>query len=277
MYVTDGQSDITVPSGTPGWAGGTVTFKATTYGRWSRGAITSEASFDCSSNTMTLTCVPQPKTAYPGLSTGILSAAMNGLFDAAQVQVYTAYMPLGHYGDVHYGIETKWLGTITKINDINRSKVEFECADPFYLLNMKVPTRLIQSNCPWSFADSNCNLAAANYTQAVTAKAGSDKWTLIPAATLPQAAGYFAQGVVTCLTGANNGLSQTVKAHANGVLTMAAPWLLPVSAGDTFNVLAGCDKTLTSCKTRQTAAGSPVDNSVNFGGMPFTPVPSAAF
>ena len=79
---------------------------------------------------MELTCVPQAGTAYPGMSVGILSAALNGLFDAATVTVYTAYMPLGSYGNVSAGIETKFSGTITKVSDINRTRVVFECAAP---------------------------------------------------------------------------------------------------------------------------------------------------
>jgi uncharacterized phage protein (TIGR02218 family) len=277
LYATSGQHGITVPSGTNGWAGGTTTFKSTTYGHWERGAITSEASFECKANTMELTCVPQPGTAYPGISIGLLNAALNGLFDAATIVVYTAYMPLGNYGNVSAGIETKFYGTITKVNDINRTKVVFECADPLYLLDMKVPTKLFQSNCPWGFCDSNCKLNAATYTQNFTAKSGSTQWVLTPVSAFTQAAGYFTQGVVKCLTGANAGLSQTVKLHdGSGNLNLMNAWLLPVTAGDTFSVIGGCDKTLASCKARRTASGTAVDNSANFGGTPFVPVPTTA-
>lgn len=363
LYATDGQFDITLTtfvaspqSGTPGWAGATTTFKATQYGRWKRGSITSEASFNCNSNAMSLTCVPQPGTSYPGLSVGILNAAYSGLFDGAQVDVLTAYMPLLNYGNVSHGVETKFTGTITKITNINRTMVEFECADPFYLLDMKVPTRLIQSNCPWGFCDSNCTLSVATYTQNFTALAGSTSWQLYPVTPFAQASGYFTQGVVKCLTGANAGLSQLVKlnstvgqftlsaaanasggntvytgtvtggasnayagryfvvagfvshtsnngtflcvasdathltlvnsagvseSHAStandtGYLTVSSQWLLPITAGDTFSVIAGCDKTLTACKSRKTAVGGSVDNSINFGGMPFVPVPAKA-
>ena len=277
LYATSGQFSITVPSGTNGWSGSTTTFHATTYGVWTRGAITTEAGFECKANTMDLTCVPQQATAYPGMTLGILNAALNSLFDGATVTVYTVYMPLGNYGNVSYGVETKFFGTITKVNDISRSKVDFECADPLYLLNMKVPARLLQSNCPLGFCDSNCGLTAATYTQAFTAKAGSTQWLLTPVSAFSQASGYFTQGVVTCVTGNNAGLSQTVKSHdGSGNLNLMNPWLLSVTAGDTFSVIAGCDKTLTSCKTRKTAAGASVDNSVHFEGMPFTPVPSTA-
>ena len=172
LNATGGQFDITVPSGTNGWSGSTTTFYASKYGVWSRGAITSEAGFNMNSNTMTLTCIPQQGTQYPGMSIGILNAAINSLFDAVNVNVYTVYMPLGSYGNVSGGIETKWFGTITKISEINRTKVEFDCADPLYLLNLQIPTRVIQANCPWEFCDTNCGLTASTYTTTFTAASG---------------------------------------------------------------------------------------------------------
>jgi uncharacterized phage protein (TIGR02218 family) len=279
MYATEGQLDVTVASGTSGWTGATTTFKATQYGRWQRGVFTSEAAFDFKANTMDLVCVPQPTTTYPGLaSTGILAAAANGLFDAASITVYTAYFPAGLYGTIPAGgIETKFQGTITSVKAINRVKVEFECADPLYLANQKVPNRTFQPACPWSFCDSNCTLSAANYTVAFTAKSGSTQYVLLPVSAFSQAAGYFTEGVVTCTAGNNVGLSQTVKLHASGNLTLMNPWLLPVESGDTFSVIAGCDKTMTACGGRVQANGTAVNNLINFGGTPFVPPSSSAF
>ncbi|MGA8877941.1 MAG: DUF2163 domain-containing protein [Candidatus Korobacteraceae bacterium] len=279
FYATEGQWDVTIPSGTSGWSGSTTTFKATTYGRWNRGTITSEASFSMQANTLELTCIPQPGTLYPGMtSTGILAAAANGLFDAASITVYTAYFAAGQYGTIPSGgIETKFQGTITKVNDLNRIKVVFECGDPMYLLGGeagKIPKRLFQPSCPWSFCDSNCTLSASNYTVAFTAATGSTQYVLTPTSGFSQASGYFTQGVVTCTAGNNVGLSQTVKLHASGTLTLMNPWLLPVNAGDTFSVIAGCSKTMTACSGRVQANGTPVNNLINFGGTPFTP-PSA--
>jgi uncharacterized phage protein (TIGR02218 family) len=178
---------------------------------------------------------------------------------------------------VSNGIETKFAGTITKISDINRVHVEFECADPMYLLNMKVPTRLFQADCPWGFCDSNCTLSAANYTVNFTAKTGSTQWVLQPVTAFTQATGYFSQGVVTCTAGGNVGLSQTVKLHdASGYLDLAYPYLMPVSAGDTFGVIMGCSKTMAACATNKTAAGTVVNNLINFGGTPYVPPASSA-
>lgn len=269
LLATDGQLDITVPSGTPGWSGATTTFSASRWGSWSRGAITSDASFDLHSNTMDLTCIPQLGTTYPGVPTGILHAALNGLFDACAITVQTAYMPFGAYGNVSNGIETKFSGQITLISDISRNKVVMQCADYLYLLNVKVPTRIIQANCPWGFVDGNCSLAAATYTTNFTASAATTAWVLTPTVAFTQAAGYYTQGVVKCLTGNNNGLSQAVKLHAGGTLTVMAPWLFPPAAGDTFSVIAGCDKSVTTCSQK-------FNNLVHFGGMPFVPPPQSA-
>jgi uncharacterized phage protein (TIGR02218 family) len=274
IYATDGQWDITVASGTAGWAGITRTFKANSNGRWQRGAITSEATFDCSANKMSLTCTPQTTTVYPSMTVGMLNAAANGLFDGATVTVYTAYMAA--YGNVSVGIETKFTGTVTKVVSINRVMVEFECADPLYLLNMKVPTRLFKPSCPWSFADSNCTLTASEYTVAFTAKAGSTQLLLTPLVAFTPADGYFTQGVVTCTAGANTGLSQAVKIHVSGSLTMMSPWLLPVVVGDTFSVIKGCARTQTACAATKKANGTAINNLINYGGTDYVPVPTSA-
>lgn len=270
LLATDGQFDITIPSGTPGWNGATTTYSAGLWGNWSRGSITSEASFGLGSNTMDLTCVPQQGTLYPGLPTGLLHAALNGLFDACAITVNTVYMPTGEYGNVSYGVETKFAGQITSIGDISRTSVKFTCADYLYLLNIKVPSRIIQSNCPWGFADVNCSLAAASYTVTVTAAGTTTGWTLVPETALSEPAGYYTQGVVKCITGANNGLSQCVKLHGpNGNLELMYPWLFTPAPGDTFTVIAGCDKSVTTCTQK-------FNNLTHFGGMPFVPPPQTA-
>jgi hypothetical protein len=298
FYATDGQWDITVKAGVGGWSGSTTTFSATQYGRWMRGSITSEASFDPKPNTMSLTCTVQQDTNYPGLTVGLLWAAMHGLFDAATLTVYTAYMVLNETipnkdnwylpGVVHRldygtfapgGLELKFTGTITKLTEIGRNKVVFECADPLYLLNTKIPTRLYQTNCPWMFCDVNCTRNIADYTVSFTAKSGSTQTVMTPVTAFSQPADYFTQGVVKCLTGQNAGLSQTVGKHdSSGNLNMMNAWLLPITAGDTFTVIKGCDKTIQMCALTLKANGASdgIDQRLIFGGMPFMPPPDNA-
>jgi uncharacterized phage protein (TIGR02218 family) len=175
-------------------------------------------------------------------------------------------MPFGQYGNVSEGVETKFVGQITDIQSISRSVVKFQCADYLYLLNVKVPTRIIQSNCPWGFADANCGIDPATKTIDFTATTGSTAWVLVPATPFVAAAGYYTQGVVKCLTGNNVGLSQCVKLHAGGTLTGMYPWIFVPQIGDTFSVIAGCDKSVTTCTQK-------FNNLIHFGGMPFVPPP----
>lgn len=276
LYATEGQWDLTIPSGTAGWTGSTTTFSATQYGRWNRGAITSEAKFQLQANTMDLTCLPQPSTVYPGTTAGILAAALSSLFDAANVTVLTAYMPLGQYGNVSAGIETKFFGSITEVKELRRNKVVFQCADPLYQADTKVPTRLFKANCPWGFCDANCTLTKANYTVAFTAKTGSTQSSLTPVSAFTQADGYFTQGVIVCTGGSNSGLGKHVESHVGGVVTMESPWLLPVAPGDTFSITKGCSKTQTACAATKTAAGAATPNLANYGGFDYIPPPSGA-
>jgi uncharacterized phage protein (TIGR02218 family) len=275
LYATDGQWDLTIPAGlSPTGAG--LTFYAYQYGAWSRGAITSEAGFRCQSNSMRLTLVPKLGATYPGLGVSLLSAVFNHLFDGAQVWAYTAWMPLGQYGHVQV-VETKFQGRIAKTPQLDRLQVQFDVADPFFLLNQKVPSRLIQSNCFKSFADSNCGLNPANYTVTFTAKAGSTQTQLTPVTALTQPDGYFTQGVVRCLTGQNAGLSQTVKFYVGGVIAVTVPWFLPVAPGDAFSVIKGCDQTPATCAGTKYANGTaePGDWRMRFGGMPYVPPPAS--
>jgi len=277
LYATEGQFDITVPSGTPGWTAGTTTFLSSEFGKWNRGAITSEASFDLSTEGMSLTCVAQQNTQFPGLSMGILAAARNGLFDACQITVLTAYMPSGQYGNVSNGLETKFFGFIEKNPKINRLMVTFACQDCNYLLNQKVPSRIIQPGCQWGFCDKNCALNPSDYTVTFTAGGGSTTSLLAPQTAFTQAAGYFTQGVVTCTSGANAGLLGTVKLHdASGNLELILPFLLPVSFGDGFSVIKGCDKTAAMCGNTILPGGSSVNNLVHFSGAIAVPPPSNA-
>ena len=274
MNATSGQFDFVIPEGTLGWSGNTTTFSSSLFGVWSRGAITSEADFALSSNTVDLTGIMQQSTPFPGqLGIGMLQAALKGLFDATKVQIVTAYFPIGSYGTLlANSVEVKFVGQVNNPKSIIRNKLVLECADFNYLLNVQIPQRLLQSNCPWSFADQNCAIAggAGAFTVQFAAAAGTTASLMIPETAFAGAAGIYTQGVVTCLSGANSGLSTYVKLHANGQLQLMSPWIVAPKVGDSFSVIQGCDKSATTCGVAR------FNNLVHFGGMPLTPVSTQA-
>ena len=82
--------------------------------------------------------------------------------------------------------------------------------------------------------------------------------------TFNYAQGYFTYGLVTWLTGANAGYSMDVRQFTPGLVTLALPMSYPIAVGDTYTIVAGCDKTAATCKTRY-------GNLMNFRGEPFVP------
>lgn len=83
--------------------------------------------------------------------------------------------------------------------------------------------------------------------------------------------GYFDQGVITFISGSNVGLSRVVSEYtnsggSNGVVAVVPPFPYTVNTGDTFSIIAGCSKNMTTCKQK-------FNNLINFGGYPFVPTP----
>ena len=80
--------------------------------------------------------------------------------------------------------------------------------------------------------------------------------------------GWFTGGEVTWLTGENAGSRTHVKAHQRaGTLVQIEMWLtpeMPMNIGDSFSITAGCDKTVSDCRTK-------FDNLLNFRGFPHMP------
>lgn len=81
---------------------------------------------------------------------------------------------------------------------------------------------------------------------------------------LGETSGYFDQGKITFDSGANTDISMDIKSSVPGQITLFLPMPYTVEVGDTYTIVAGCDKSLESCKDK-------FDNVVNFGGFPHLP------
>ncbi len=251
-----------------------VTYYGSKFGAWERGKITSEASFDLKANDMTLSVFAPGTLAYPNTSVTMMGAAQLGLFDAALVQVFTAYWPMGQMPNSYIallGVETKFAGYIKPNGSIGRSKLEFEVADALYLLNQKLPRNIIQASCRHTLYDPNCTMVATNFKSAtMTVASGSTRQSINTTATLGQSPPIFTQGYITFLTGQNAGLSFTIKQQVSTTnLLLAASVPLPLAIGDTFTAFFGCAKSQAVCS-------GTFANLIHFGGQGFVPNPEVA-
>jgi hypothetical protein len=79
--------------------------------------------------------------------------------------------------------------------------------------------------------------------------------------------GYFDFGLMTMNTGICAGLSMEVRSYVPGQWIMQLPFadgLLTPSPGDNYTMIAGCDKSMSTCKTK-------FSNVINFRGEPYLP------
>ena len=84
------------------------------------------------------------------------------------------------------------------------------------------------------------------------------------------ASGWFAEGLLVWTSGKSSGKAIRVLGQNGNSLRLIEPPVLPVETGDTFRVLAGCDKSFATCKAKFT-------NGTNFQGFPHLPGNDAAF
>ncbi len=273
IYATNQQIDVT-------WNGNT--YYGSKFGAWERGKQTSVADFSLQSNSMTLTLTADTSISFPGTSTPFMSTIFSGILDAAPVIATTVYAPLlppnvqGAESSI-VGSMALFSGCIVNVEQLGRSKAELTVQDWMYLLNLKVPVRVIQPGCPHVLFDTGCALSASAFAINNQAASGSGGVLVYPESGWPTtdhlgnstASPYFVQGKIQWLSGQNSGLWGYVIAQASSYLQLAQAMPFPIAVGDSFNAYPGCDKLQSTCANK-------FQNLVHFSGTPYTPPPEQA-
>jgi uncharacterized phage protein (TIGR02218 family) len=209
----------------------------------------------------------------PGSSTifnlPFLSAVRSGIFDAADFQLYRAFMSV--YGTVQTGCAVlMFRGRVAEV-DADRSLATFTVNDYRELFSQQLPRNLFAASCPNSLGDATCTVNLASYTASGTALSGSEENIIY--ATLAAGSDYYDNGSLMFTSGLNLDISYGVSqwsAGSPGTITLLQPTYETVNAGDTFTIVPGCDKT--------TGSGGCMkfNNLANFRGQPYTPAPETA-
>jgi len=207
----------------------------------------------------------------PGSSTVLgepfLSAVRQGVFDGAEMTLYRAFMPT--YGNTAAGTVIMFVGRVAEI-DAGRSLATFSVNSHLELLNLNMPRNLYQAGCVNALFDASCTLNMASFATSGSVSTGSS--THVINATLSQTTGYFDLGQVSFTSGANSGISRTVKHYTQGspgTVSLIAPFPVAPSVGDAFTIYPGCDKQQSTCSSK-------FNNLINFRGFPYVPENSTA-
>jgi uncharacterized phage protein (TIGR02218 family) len=180
-----------------------------------------------------------------------------GLWDYAEVTIMIVnYLSLA---DGHMTLRRGWLGNVRT----GRSSFVAELRGMLQPLQ-QVIGRAFTAGCNADLGDSRCGIVLGSYTIAGTVTAVTDRRTFVDSGQA-SSSGYFDGGLLTWTSGDNDTYSMEVKTFAaGGAFVLQQPMPNDVQIGDTFQVYAGCDKSLATCRDK-------FDNVVNFRGFPYVP------
>ena len=223
--------------------------------KWKTGTQTNTLNFDAIPN--------------GGLVNGqaFLSACRQGVFDGAAVTLFRAFWAGG--GGFQnpikpVGVVQMFAGHVSQVQS-GRSVATFQVNDNLDLLNIQLPRVIYQGGCVNTLYDTACTLSANNFNEAGATVTGSSA-NLINA-TLTGATGIYDQGKITYTSGANNGISRSIKQYVKGTpgtIALLSPFPNIPAPGDAFNIFQGCNKLQSTCVTK-------FNNLVNFRGFPYIP------
>ena len=194
-----------------------------------------------------------------------------GEFDGATVELDRFFAPPQSGGEAlsnALGAIVWFCGQVAE-TDAGRSSIAVKVKSLMNLLAMQqMPRRLYQAACTHVFGDAMCAFNRASLAASEAALAGSTQARIVTSLN-PSPAALYNQGTIIGLTGLNAGQKRTIAQVSGGVVSLLKAWLYPVSVGDMFELLPGCDHTTATCQNT-------FGNLIHFGGFPYIPPPELA-
>ena len=157
------------------------------------------------------------------------------------------------------------------IGEIKRTEYGFRAELRGLAHKLSTPQgRIYQYHCDADFGDSRCRKSASEYSSAGTIlEVRFNRLSLKVSGLANYPSNYFTKGKLTFTTGANASAHLEIRKHlkesAEGaVILLWQPPPYAIEIGDGFRVVAGCNKTFTTCRNK-------FQNEFNFRGFPHMP------
>ena len=184
------------------------------------------------------------------------SDLLAGLYDYAEIEIFIV-----NYSDLTQGkliVKRGRLGEVTLSNQLFHAEVRGLTQHLSQTIG-----EVFSPSCRAILGDSRCKIDLAAFTSSATVTEVISNQTF-KSSTLNQAAGYFTGGEVVWTSGNSDDQRMEVKEFANTQVVLALPMGKSIQTGDTFDIIAGCDKTRETCQSKFT-------NIINFRGEPDVP------
>ncbi|MEW6563308.1 MAG: DUF2163 domain-containing protein [Pseudomonadota bacterium] len=213
-------------------------------------------------DTLGVTVHAGPSDLLNGVS--FLAQVERGALDGASVKLERAFMQPGstQAETIHL-----FSGRVADIS-AGRTEAQLTVKSDLELLNIMMPRNVYQAGCMWNVFDVNCTLNKAAYVQIGTVSGAANKLWMQSNLTAA-AAGHFNLGTLKFTTGANAGITRSVRVSSGGAFTLMRPLPNAPAVGDQFLAYPGCNRTMETCKAK-------FNNLTNFRGFPFIPAPETA-
>lgn len=189
-----------------------------------------------------------------------------GILDGAWVSVDRAFLTSWTSAGI-VGTVNVFSGLVSDAT-VGRTSVKLTVKSPLELLNVNMPRNVYQPGCIHNLFDAGCTLSAAAFQ--VTGACVGTQFPGNIRTNLTQAAGYFTMGYLTFTSGVLAGQARGILGtNSTGGVALNYPFPSAPTAGDTFNVLPGCDHQQSTCTNK-------FSNVIHFRGFPYIPVPETA-
>ena len=196
----------------------------------------------------------------------VIQAFHNGVLDGARFKLERIFMDSNTPTDTSAGTLVLFEGRIVE-PEFDRYEIQASVVSDVDDLDVQMPRNLYQPGCLNTLFDNACGLLHADFAVNTTVDVNSTLNRILCNLSQPQ--GWFTQGVVEFLEGANVGIKRTVRLHESGALLLTLPLLDMPAIGEAIRVYPGCDKRLDTCTNR-------FNNRARFRGTPFVPVPETS-
>lgn len=196
----------------------------------------------------------------------VAQAFHNGILDGARFKLERIFMDPNSPIDTSAGTLVLFEGRIVE-PELDRYVINASVVSDIDNLKLQMPRNLYTPGCLNTLFDGACGLLSSDFAVTTTIAINSTPSQIL--CDLSQAQGWFTQGVVEFLEGANIGIKRTVRLHEAGSLLLTLPLLDMPEIGEAIRVYPGCDKRLDTCTNR-------FNNRARFRGAPFVPVPETS-
>lgn len=179
-----------------------------------------------------------------------------GRYDHAEITVFMV-----NYEDPSMGmlaLKTGWLGEVT----LHGGQFIAEIRGLTSRLQQMIG-EVYTSTCRAGFGDARCGKNAEDLTVEGAVTSVETAYAFFDSAR-EEPGDYFAYGLITFTSGANEELSMEVRDYNNGRFGLFLPMPYAIEVGDSYRAVAGCDKIFATCVNR-------FDNAMNFRGEPHVP------